>query len=448
MLNKCWKAIKENISIAWIVYFFLGIVALNFANSFIALIVISILANAAFLILNNKKLNTEFLLTMLLSVIPLVGIVLFSMISKFNLDPDSNYSTAKYIFLALGAFSVPFLGFQSRTTAKFDIKKAIKVIYIGLAIWMLINFIITLFKFGPFYTFIYKDRYFFDYGHIARLPVDRIACMLLGFKVEYVTAELFCLVSSVLSSAVLGVFFVSFKDDKRTFFEYLICGCIGLLCIILTLNKKLMLAYIVLVLGFTLIVLFAKKIIKWNKITKIITFSLCGLAGVIYVIFMLKALNVQPLANAIADNEFLNRFFVTNRVINKHFGIVRSMADNNCLNGFTPYLVGNDTLTLSGSWFFDMFAIGQVFGWVCFIIFVVVIFIRFFKYAKESDDSFDSKVMVISLILGFLLFITVGYNSMPYFENTLYLPVFFLSPFVLIMFLYGYMGNNEEEIKI
>ena len=57
--------------------------------------------------------------------------------------------------------------------------------------------------------FIYKDRYFFDYGHIASLPVNKIAYMLLGFKVTRVSVELFTLVASVLSSAILGLFFVS-----------------------------------------------------------------------------------------------------------------------------------------------------------------------------------------------------------------------------------------------
>ena len=43
---------------------------------------------------------------------------------------------------------------------------------------------------GPFflfYTFIYYDRYFFDYGHISRLPINKTAYMLLGFNVTVVT---------------------------------------------------------------------------------------------------------------------------------------------------------------------------------------------------------------------------------------------------------------------
>lgn len=448
MLSKFFNSLKNDFSISWIVYIFLGIVAFNFADSFITLVILSIVANIILLIFIRKRLDIEFLLTLILSVIPLFSVAIFAMTSKFNLDPNANYSTSKYIFLILSTFSVPFLGFQSRACGKFEIKKALKVIYVMLAIWMLINFFITIIQFGPFYTFIYKDRYFFDYGHIASMPINNIAYMLLGFKVERVSTELFCLVAGVLSSAILGVFFTSRKDDKRSFFVYLICGSIGLLCIILTLSTSLILGYIALLVSFTLIVLFGKKILTFNKPVKIVTFSLCGIAGLLYIVFMLSALNVQPLAGSIEGNFALNKFFNANRVIGKFHKITRAMVDSKCINGFTPMLIGRDSITLSGSWLFDMFPIAQLFGWIAFIVFIVVIFIRFAKYAKSSEDDLSSKVLLMGVVLSIILFSGVCYNSTPFLDNENYLPLFFIAPFILLIFVSGYIGENKEEITI
>ena len=431
--------IKTNISISWAVYIFLGMLAFNFADNIIVFASLALVANTLLLIFSKRKFNSEFLLTLLLCVIPLVGLALFSLTSKFNLDIDSNYSLVKYMFLIAAFIAVPFLGFQSRECEKFDIKVALKVIYILLGLWMLINFFITLIQFGPFYTFIYNNRYFFDYGHIARLPVNKMAYMLLGFKVEVVNAELFALVASVLSSAILGVFFVSFKEDKCGFLVYLITGFVGLLCLIFTLNKTFIIGYFALVIAFTLIVLFAKKIIPWNKITKIVIFSIIGLIGLYFLLVMLSGFKLLHLENT---------SFFFNKLTRKYHNFIRAMVDHKTYNGFTGYLLGQDNLKFTGSWMFDMFAIVGVFGWVAFLIFVVVMFIRYVNYFKSSNDDFSSKVIILGIILGLLLFSGASYDSMPYFENALYVPMFFLSPFIILLFIYGYIGKNEEAIKV
>ena len=273
--------------------------------------------------------------------------------------------------------------------------------------------------------------------------------MLLGFKATAVSIEYFTIFASLLSSAILGVFFVSYKEDKGSFLVYLVCGCMGLLCILLTLNKGLLVSYAALFVGFALIVLFAKKIIPYNKTTKIVIFSIVGLAALVFVIFMLSALNIKPFSTFIEENVFLNKLFNTNRIIRKYHNIVRAMVDYDAYRGFTGYLAGRDSVVFSGSWLFDIFPMAQVFGWFTFIIFVVITFIRFAEYCKlnHSDDLLD-KVLVISTILAFFLFTIAGYDSMPYFESGEYLPLVFVTPFMIILFMFGYEGESEEEATL
>lgn len=431
--------IKSNFSISWVVYFFLGIVAFNFADNIIVFGCISLLANALLLIFSKRKFNSEFLLALLLCVIPLLSLGLFTLTSSFNQDPNVNISTVRYVFLLISFISIPFLGFQSRVDKKFDVKKAIKTIFIMLGLWMFINFVITLIQFGPFYTFIYENRYFFEYGHIAKLPVSKTAYMLLGFKVTLVSTELFTLVAGILSSAILGLFFVSYKEDKASFFIYLITGCIGLLCILLTLNKVLIKGYFVLVVAFSLIVLFGKKIIPFNKVSKIIIFSIVGLVSLYFILVMLSAFKVFQFDD--------NSFFI-NRLTREYHDFIRTMVEHQSYKGFTGYLLGVDKLKYTGSWMFDMLAIASVFGWIAFVVFVVATFIRFVSYYKTSDDDKTSKLLLLGIILTTLLLSGTCFSSTPYFNNDEYLLVFFLSIFMILIFFYGYMGKNEEEIKL
>ena len=429
--------IKSNFSISWVVYFFLGIVAFNFADNIIVFGCISLVANVLMLIFSKRKFNGEFLLTLLLCVIPLVSLALFTMTSQFNYDVDVNISTVRYVFLIISFVSIPFLGFQSRVDKKFDIKKAIKTIYIMLALWMLINFFITLIQFGPFYTFIYKERYFFDYGHIARLPINMTAYMLLGFKVTSVSTELFTLVACVLASALLGLFFTSFKENKTSFIIYLVTGVIGALCVILAFNTKFIIGYFAFAVGFTLVVLFGKKIIPYNKASKIVIFSIIGLASLYFVLVILNAWFGWSQGS----------FFV-NKLTRKYHAFVDTLVTAKSFKGFTGYTIGIDKLKYTGSWMFDMVAIGSIFGWIAFIILVVVVFVRYVSYYKSSEDDKTSKLLLLGMILAMLLFSGACYNSAPYYETKEYLPLFFLTPFMLLVFFYGYMGKNEEEIKV
>lgn len=444
MLKKTFDTIKNNFKVEWIIYFFLAFVAFNFANSLIAFVCISLLGNIILLV-KKKKYSDVGLLTLAMSVFPLLAFLVFLVTSNFNLDPSSNLGIANLVFLFIGCISIPFLGYQVRISDKINIKNIIKTIYIALAVYMLINLLITLINYGPFYTFIYKDRFFFDYGHLSRLSIDKSAYMLLGFKVTITTIEFFSIFASILSSAILGLFFVSYKEDKRSFLVYLICGCIGLLCILATLNKGLLISYAALVVGFAITVLFAKKIIPFNKTTKIIIYSLLGLAGFIYIIFMLCALNVQPIANCIENNAFLNRLFINNKILRKYHNFIRAMSDCNGYRGFTGYLIGRDAITFTGSWFFDLFALSQIFGWAVFVIFVVVMFVRFANFFKTSNKDFASKMLLFGIALAFFVFTIAGYNSQPFFENTLYVPFMFVSPFLIVLFIFGYVGENAEE---
>ena len=151
--------------------------------------------------------------------------------------------------------------------------------------------------------------------------------------------------------------------------------------------------------------------------------------------------------NAFKVLNFDDSAFFVNKLTRRYHNFIRTMVEHQAFKGFTGYLLGVDQLKYTGSWMFDMFAIASVFGWIAFIIFTVVLFIRYASYYKNSDDDKTSKIMLLAVILSIMLFTGTCYNSTPYFDNNEYLPLFFLSPFIVLIFFYGYMGKNEEEIK-
>lgn len=443
-MNEIINKIKNNFSIYWAAYFFLIFVAFNFIDNYIVFISLGIAANFVLFFFDKKKIDDKNLLWFFLSIIPLFGLGFFAMTSKFNMDYNANYSTARMIFLMIGLIYIPFLGFQVRMSDKFNIKKALMFIYLALGVWMLINYLITLFSFGPFYTFIYPNKYFFEYGHVGRIAIGETAYMLLGFSATRVTVSFFNIFACVLSSAILGVFFVSYKEDKRSFLMYAICGSIGLLSMILTLSKETAPADIVVLIGFALVVLFGKKIIKFNKPVKIVTYVIAGLAGLGFVLFFLNALGILHLDG----NGALSVIFGENGFLGRYHDILAPInGDTKHLDGYDGFLVGEDALSFSGSWLFDMAGIAQLYGWLCFIAFVVILFIRYAIYYKTTKNPLIVKIMLMGFILGLLLCTLVSYRSIPYYETKEYLPVFFISPFIILLFIYGYMGKNEEEQK-
>lgn len=396
------------------------------------------------IILKKAKYDVSQLLMLFIYAIPIFGFSLFVITSKFNLDPNAEGYVAHQVFLIIATLLLPFLGYQCRDIKGFNLKKILLVIYKLLAFWMAINFIITLFQFGPFYTFIYETKYFYEYGHLTRLPIGQMAYMFFGVKVERVSIQVFVLFAGILSSSILGLFYVSYKEDKRSFLTYLICGTIGILCLLLTLNEKSVLSYLLLIIAFTLVLLFSKGIIKYNKVTKIVIYSLCGVLGILFILFILNASGVRPINDLIESVWLSHKIFNANDFSAACNRIIYAALTNKYFSGFTGYLIGQDSLTLSGSWLFDMLLIAQLLGLVCFITFVVLMFVRYVQYYKTSEDDKTSKIMLLVFILSIFLITLVGYNSMPSSVNEKYFPIFFTSPFLILLIIFGYIGKKEE----
>ena len=398
-------------------------------------------------ILKKRKYDVSELLSLFLFAIPIFGFSLFVITSKFNLDPNAEGYVPEQICFIFATLLLPFLGYQCRDLQGFDLKRIIQIVYKLLAFWMFINLFITLIKFGPFHALIYKNKYFYEYGHLTRLPIGQMAFMFLGARVERVSLEFFIMFAGILSTSILGLFFVRFEQDKRSFLTYLICGCVGLLCLLFTINKQSIFVYIFLAIASALIVLFGKGILKFNKVTKIVVYSLCGVAGVLFLLFMLNAFDVQPLADGIKNAKFFNRLFNTNRYSKYAKQILSSVFQGKLFTGFTGYLIGQDSLKLSGSWLFDTLLIAQFFGWICFIGFVVLIFVRYVQYYKTSEDEKASKILLLTFILSVLLITLIGYNSIPSSNNAVYFPIYLIAPFLLLLVIFGYLGKGKKEVK-
>ena len=436
---------KKNIFFSILTCLVLAFVTILSSTNIFVFVGVLLACSVLLTVLKKRKYDGTQLLTLYTFVIPILGFALFVITSQFNLDPNAEGYTAHQVLLIIGTITLPFLGYQCRGINGFNIKNVLLSIYKILALWMLINLFITMIQFGPFYSLIYKGKYFYEYGHLSKLSIDKMAYMFLGIKVERVSLELFTLFAGILTSAFLGLFFVSYEQDKKSFITYLVCGCVGGLCLLLTINKYSILTYLVLIIGFVLIILFSKGVIKYNKVTKIVIFSICGVIGVLFILFILNAMNVEPLATSIEKVWLFNKLFNTNMFSKSYKQIIETTFSHKYFYGFSGYLIGVDSLKLSGSWLFDFLLIAQLDGLILFILFIVLLFVRYVQYYKTSKDDKHSKVMLLGFILSILLVTLVGYNSMPSSVNGKYFPIFLMSPFLVLLVIYGYLGR--EEVK-
>lgn len=444
MLKKLFANIKKIDFVALAIYLFVALATINFANSFTVTAIIGIALSVfltVYISLRNKKTAVDYA-PIFISLLPLIDFALFFMFSKFNNDPDAAFSVFERLLLVVSIVFIPLIGCLSNQIPSFNIKTLLKVFFAALGIWMFINLLITLFKYGPFYNFIYTDKYFFDYGKIGKMPIGETTFMLLGFNAVCVSGEYFSLFSLLLSSSIIGAFF---KSDKQTRILFLATGLIGIICVVFTANIYTLIPICLILLSFIFLIVVPKLPIIGQKIVKYVLYIFGAFIFILLVIFILNTLGTVPiLQEFIGSNALLDKLFNSNVYSIKYQNIIVSLAKNDSLFGFTGYLAGDDSLVMSGSWIFDLLLIGGLIAEILFIIFISVFIFRYVKYFKSSNDETCVKLIILGVLFVFFGFTLVSYNSMPYYFSNTYLPIFYFPMFLCILFIYGYIGKKEK----
>ncbi|MCQ2776341.1 MAG: hypothetical protein MJ217_01290 [Bacilli bacterium] len=460
MENKEIKKVERKTTLDVVISFLLVevliIVSFNLTGNIILFSSLMLAVLALLVFLTIKQLKFDGISSFLLFLIPLFAYGLLSVLSHFADDPMSAINPIpNKIFAVIGLLSFASVGFLSNYTKGFNIKTALWGVYSALALYVAINLLITLVQFSPFYTITHANYYFYYEGEMSSLSLGEMAYCLVGFTSTETSLSYFSLFASILSTALVALFFINPKEDRKTFELYAVCGGIGLLALILTPCKMSFLTDFGLLVTCTILILVKK--IKWNekskKLVGNIALVLIAIVAVLFIIFVLNAQEeigfLAPLQNLIRNNGLLNRLFNTNGLSTKYKLVISHLFNSGLMFGFQPgyYAINGEEVGLftSGSALFDVYMVSGLFGLIFLVIFLTAAIKRLIKYFNKSTDAEYVKVLIASYILVFLTYVILNYDSMPFAFKDETMPMYMLTPFLICLFFIGYTYSNKKE---
>lgn len=448
----------------------LAVVAFALGNSFIFFAILSIVIFVLIILVTFRQIKLDGISSIGIFLFPLLIFGVLSAISYFKYDPYFILGNSPVLFLipiALICFAAS--GYFINLTGCFKIHHALIVIYSAIALLTLINLFVTMIQFVPFYTLIYGNYYYYYNGQPSPSPIGQMGYFLMGFSLTEVSLSYFSFYPMILLTAFLPLGHMSFKANRKLYLLYLAFGILGLLTIVITINKITLLVLFGVALLIGLIALFDKFNLnrKILKIGSIVVGSLLVL-GFIFVLLNAQdsvgiSMRIAFIRNLTTGNSFFNRLFNSNRFFSAYNSILDGLFSKTVVDGSSVYLkllgfpihgdyvnaFGEMTwkLTDSNSFLFDSFFESGFFGTLFLIIVLVLGIRRLIKYYNLSEDKKEDKVMILGFVIISLAYALVNYDATPMIFNSTTMPFYLNNIFIIDLFLFGYCYFNSEKKK-
>ena len=446
----------------------LAFLSFNLGHSFMLYGILSIVLVICLGLVTFRQINKDGITSYVFFLFPLFVYGLLTALSVFNTYSLGAIGIANSVFVPIALSFFALAGFLSFYTKGFKIRLALIVIYSSLALFVLINLIVTMIYYVPFYTLIYRKYYAYYLGSPSSVPIGSMAYMLFGFKISEVSLEYWSLFPSILLSAAVPLFFLKYKENKREFLIYVACTAIAGLSLLITISK------ITLLSDFALICLLAMIICtgRFIKCRSFLNGFIIGIGAVFGIVILIMFLNAQTswgqlagFRKAISSSSLLSRLFNTNRfaqLINTElrdlFMVTKDSAGNLIifkLFGVPVYLdminyPNFETQVLSGIWIFDNLITSGLFGAIFFLVAIVVGIRRLFLYIAKSSDYDADKYPITGFVFTVLFISLILYDNSPliYFDRLV--PIYTSTPLLVSVFLLSYAFNsslNTSKVK-
>ena len=441
----------------------LAFIGFNLGHSFLLFAILSLVLAGLLVGATFRQIKKDGMTTYLFFLFPLVIFGILTALNGFNYYSIGAIGTAQSIFVPIGLLGVGLSGFLSSYLKQFKIKYALLVVYCSLGLFVLINLLITMIYYVPFYTLIYRDYYIFYDGRPSPVSVGNIAYMLYGFKFKEVSLLYWSLYPSILMTAVIPLFFIKFKENKREFLIYAGLAFIAFLSLLFTISKITLITDLVLILGIALIIVGAKfKGSRSILNVMMITVGVIALAFIL-VLFVNAQTNwgfTSGIRGIISGNGLLDRVFNNNRYSSAVSTVFQDLFSTFKLFGcpvggiFSDY-PNNVPQILSNIWLFDNLMSSGLFGAFFFLGALIIGIRRLFKYLNKGTDEDYVRFTIAGLVLGFLVISMILFDAYPLIYSEKMAPFYTVAPLLLCVFFLGYAFNhtlqlepNKQEIEL
>lgn len=327
---------------------------------------------------------------------------------------------------------------------------------LGLAIYVLINFLSTMILYGPWHTLIHAGQQYYVNG--VAYDVDREVVNLFGMGIERVSSEHAGSFALVLASSGFVLPFLDWKEHReRGIFLSIVSG-IGLLYII----AVPMIGALIVLLVVGLVVLgvrfsrFKNDPPRWLKIASIVLLSLFLIVLAFYMGVVLSN-DVSLFSSGVLRKIFNNQRYTgpINDVVSATFYHDDRASFINLLFGMNPFvnrgttLVYNNSLWSDTAWIeadmktfeFSAFMEGGLFAFLGFLVFLFATIVMVYRLLHDRKKD-DFSMFVLAFLLSYFLYSSLFYDMTPMVlegDNRTYYSPFNANPlFLASLFLIAY----------
>lgn len=414
---------------------------------------LSIVLVILLLLVTFRQIKIDGISTFAFFLFPIFIYGLLSALSNFVTVSDGAIGIANGVFIPISLTCFSLAGYLVSNVKGFDIQKAFLVIYGSLAAFVLINLIITMIYYVPFYTLIYKDYYTFYNGKPSPAPIGKTAYMLFGFQVQEVSTTYWSLFPTLLSTSVIALFFIKYKENKKIFILYACFAALGFISLLFTISKMALISDFLLLVVLAGIVLFA-KVPKTRVVIKYAIYVFLGLFAIASIIMFFNAQSWSALAgfrNVIAGNKLLNRLFNTNFLASSINAILWECLNLGKMFGsFVGVVEGTGygvNQQLSGSWMFDNVLTSGIFGAIFFAFAAFIAARQMIKYFKNSSDLPVNKYLIFAFVITLFVVCGILYDGTPLINSNNLFPIYMFAPFLIALFLVSYTFKQEDKVE-
>jgi len=347
------------------------------------------------------------------------------------------------ISIVLGLISFLSMGYSLSKSPDFKIEKALLALFIGLAVLLGISFLITMYRYAPFYVLTYADKVIYYDGEVYYLAEE--AKWLYAFSIKEVNLDHFGLYSVVTTSALGGLLFVPKKTKPQQYLPWLIAGALGVLTIAFLPNLG-AIKYLLVPFALVAVIRFYPRKPLALKILKYVLYVFAGIASVAIILFIMKAFGGSAIQTFFAGNPILNRIFNNSRVYSYAYVLGHSFSYP--FGGL--YDIYNSSVSIvetTNSFVFDALYQGGFFAFFGILAFLFVAILSLVRYYKESSDRPMIKGLIISFIAAYFFYSAFNYQYVQMVhEHDLVYKSPFASDLLLLLsvFLIGYTFTPKK----
>jgi hypothetical protein len=432
----------------------LGLIGFQFLGIPSVYLLIGLVLGITLFVLNYARLSDNQRTDLGLMLTSMTIFTLFMGISPLYLESGTWLRNG---LLSLGFSGVYILGFFAVKYYRFSYASIFKPILIGLAAFVAINLLYTLYRYLPFYRVLFAGQVIYVDGEVYVVSEEvkwLIGLQFVELNIAYMEFYLTMLCMPLLANMRLLLKPKDMVKQWRTHLWWIfpsIVASIGILCLP-TLTPLIV---------SSLIGLAWWIIIKWPTwwtqrptLLRPTLYSVLGFVGLMVLLFFIDTYDVLGFGTLIKQVGPLERI-LDFPLIEGYQIVLRSMFENP-FGGFAPIIINGQYQTSTYSMIFDTLHQGGIFALVGLLLIGTFFINQLIEFGKDKQIDSSLKVSFILFIVAFMLYQTFATQLNPFvrelerttprlmFDEPLWLVMFFLMGTIMIDPFVGFLKIEKK----